>query len=257
MFCGHLIPVVPIVQIPITKLNEAKDFELILPPKEDLDAWVDWHPPMILEQYGSFKRTSFSNGYELPDPTEGRAKMVKNNCPIIKKWNIPILGEIKPVKTLTDVEGNEISLKIETGHYWLPGTASKYRLELSLLEQQVKKASSRAARHSAVKSWKNGLKYELKVAKEDIKNAKKDILNAKKAGTKITILKSVQAKVGLYDPKSDFYSNLTNQEGRRDIWSQKLLKVKDILAEQQNWIEGLEKQKAEILRELKKVTIKS
>ena len=53
----------------------------------DLD---DWNPPMILEEYGSFKETSFESGYELQNSTEGRGKLVKTNCPIIKKWKIPI-----------------------------------------------------------------------------------------------------------------------------------------------------------------------
>ena len=84
-------------------------FELILPSEEDRNAWVDWHPPMSLKQYGSFKKTSFSNGYEFPDPTEGRAELVKNNCAIIKKWKIPILGETQTVKTLTDGATGSIS----------------------------------------------------------------------------------------------------------------------------------------------------
>ena len=33
---------------------------------------------------------------------------------------IPILGETKVVTHLKDKDGNEISLKIETGYYWVP-----------------------------------------------------------------------------------------------------------------------------------------
>ena len=249
MFCGRLVR-----KPEIARSCEAKDYELLI-QKEDFDAWSDWHPPMILEQYGSFKRTSFSNGYELPDPTEGRAKLVKSNCPTIKKWKIPIFGESKRVETLTDGEGNEIPLKIETGSYWLPGIANKYKLESSILKQQLKMASSKAAKRQAATNWKNGLMNELKLTKKDIKDARKEILKVKKAGTKIPVLKSVQAKAGLFSAKSNFVPKLEMQGDARDIWSQNRYQIGDILAEQKEWIQGLEKRKTKILKELKKLKL--
>ena len=53
---------------------------------------------------------------------------------------------------------------------------------------------------------------------------------------------------GLFTPKSNFVYTVATQGDTNDIWSQNTSKVGDILAEQQKWIEGLEKQKAKILK---------
>ena len=81
-------------------------------------------------------------------------------------------------------------------------------------------------------------------------------MKVKKKGTKIPVLKSVQAKAGLFNSKSNFVYTVATQGDTDEIWSQNKSKIADILAEQQMWIEGLEKRKAKILKELKKITFK-
>ena len=56
-------------------------------------------------------------------------------------------------------------------------------------------------------------------------------------------IRKVQAKNGLFASKSDFIYTIATQGDTGDIWSEQKSKVSDILVEQQEWIQGLEKRK--------------
>ena len=177
--------------------------------------------------------------------TEGE-EFPQNNTPLIRKMKIPILGETKAVTHLKDKDGNEISLKIESGYYWVPDIASKHSLEFSLMKQFIKTSNSKKATIREYHVWKNGLKNDLKVIEDDIVDAKKQILEVKKYATKIPKFKKFQAKHGLFSSKSYFIYTVATQGDTGDIWAQHKFRISDILGEQQDWITGLEKRKKHI-----------
>ena len=63
------------------------------------------------------------------------------------------------------------------------------------------------------------------------------------SGTKLPIMRKLQAKHGLYNPKSKFTHIVATQGDTEDVWSHHISKVGDLVKEQENWIKGLEIQK--------------
>ena len=226
----------------------------------DLDSWC---PPMILEGFGSYKETIFDNGYDLKVPKE----FPQTNTPKIRVSGIPILGESKAITKLEDNDGNEIPLKIETGHYWVPDIASPYDFELSIIKQFILKSpASNSEKKAEYRHWKKWLEMELKVIEEDIVKAKERIMEVKLSATKFPGLKKIQAKLpalkkfqakhGLISYKSDFSYNVAIQGDTGDVWAKQTTKVGDLLAEQKKWITGLEDQKASIQYYMKQLYLK-
>ena len=210
----------------------------------------NWCPPMILEGFGTHKVTKFDKGYEL----KVSSQYPQPNSPKITKRKIPIIGESKNVTQLKDNDGNEISLKIKTGYFWVPDIASKHSLELSIMMQYLKPSVPKKTQFAAYKFWKNCLEIDLKVTEKDIEDAKMQILEVKKSATKIPVLKKLQAKAGLFDLKSDFtYTVATAETG--DILSEQKIKISDLLAERKKWIKGLELRKSKIQAYLAKVSM--